>query len=182
LDASQVRTEWRAQLSALEATGVVVDHLDSHHHLAALSPDLWEICLGLAIDRGCRVRAACPVDEADETLLGDAPPGSQDFARHQAAGLQASFGLAPSPHLFTKFYDTGATLAVLLGLADRLPEGVSEIMCHPGFSDASLEAVSSYAGRRESEHDLLTDSQVQEKLLSLRIRLDTYRSAWGQDD
>jgi predicted glycoside hydrolase/deacetylase ChbG (UPF0249 family) len=181
LDAYQVRTEWRAQLSALEATGVVVDHLDSHHHLAALAPDLWEICLGLAIECGCRVRAACPIDEADETLLGDAPPGSQDFARHHAAALQASFGLGPSPHLFTKFYDSGAALDVLLGLADRLPEGVSEIMCHPGFSDASLEAVSSYTGGRQSEHDILTDPQAQEKLRSLGILLDTYRSAWGHD-
>ncbi len=181
LNVSQIRTEWRAQLSALQATGVVVDHLDSHHHLAALAPDLWEICLGLAIECGCRVRAACPVDEADETLLGDASPESQEFARQQAAARQATSGVGQSPHLFTKFYDRGATLAVLLGLAERLPEGVSEIMCHPGFSDASLEAVSSYAGRRQIEHEILTDPQVLDKLRSLGIRLDTFRSAWGHD-
>lgn len=177
LDVSQVRTEWRAQLRALESTGIVIDHLDSHHHLAALAPDLWEICLELAMRSGCRVRAACPLDEADQTLLGDAPPEAQAFARGQARPRQLSTGVAPSPYLFTAFYDRGATLQGLLRLLDKLPQGVSEIMCHPGFSDAGLESVSSYARQRQTEYGILIDPRVREKIGASGIQLATFRSA-----
>jgi len=177
LDVSQVRTEWRAQLRALESTGAVIDHLDSHHHLAALAPDLWEICLELALRSGCRVRAACPLDEADQTLLGDAPPEAQAFARGQAGARQVSAGVSPSPYLFTAFYDQGATLQGLLRLLDKLPQGVSEIMCHPGFSDAALESVSSYARQRQMEYAILIDPQVRQRIGAAGIQLATFRSA-----
>lgn len=176
IDASQVRTEWRAQLRALQSTGVVIDHLDSHHHLAALAPDLWDICLELAIQCGCGVRAACPFDTADHTLLGDAPPKAQAFAREQAGARQHAAGVGPSPNLFTAFYGPGATLQVLLSLLDRLPPGVSEIMCHPGFSDAVLESVSSYARARQSEHTILIDPRVREKIRDSAVQLATFRS------
>lgn len=36
----------------------------------------------------------------------------------------------------------------------NLPEGVSEIMCHPGKNDADLAAISSFTTGRAAEHKL----------------------------
>ncbi len=132
-----------------------------------------------AVECGCRVRAACPFDPADQTLLGDAPPGAQAFACERASARQTSVGLAPSPHLFTQFYDQGATMDALLCLLDKLPQCVSEIMCRPGFSDAALESVSSYVRERQIEHGILTDPRIRERIRASGIQLATYRSASG---
>ena len=61
-------------------------------------------------------------------------------------------------HFVTSFYGAGATLDDLLAILANLPEGVTELMCHPGYADAAL--VSDYTTMREVELRVLTDARV----------------------
>jgi predicted glycoside hydrolase/deacetylase ChbG (UPF0249 family) len=62
----------------------------------------------------------------------------------------------------------------LLGLLDRLPDGVSELMTHPGYSDETLAAESSYAAPRETEIAVLTDPRVRQRIADRGIELTTF--------
>ncbi|MFB0546347.1 MAG: ChbG/HpnK family deacetylase, partial [Anaerolineae bacterium] len=78
------------------------------------------------------------------------------------------------PDLYTsKFFGQGVILENLLSILEGLPEGVSELMCHPGFVDEGLTG-STYTWQREREVALLCHPQVKEKVAELGIELVTF--------
>jgi predicted glycoside hydrolase/deacetylase ChbG (UPF0249 family) len=68
----------------------------------------------------------------------------------------------------------------LIKLLEKLPNGVSEIMCHPGYSDDSLEQTSGYNRIREQELAALTDQSALATIASGYIELHTYRTGCGK--
>ena len=174
LDPHEIEAEWQAQLEAFLATGAALDHLDSHHHIAAASPALWEACLRLAQTHGCGVRPPLSSGWRPNSLLEDFPPIARRFALTQAIdGLRRLH--IPSPDSFsTDFYAESATTATLERILRSLPEGWTEIMCHPGVADAELLATSGYAREREAELAALTDRGIANLATELGIRRCTY--------
>jgi predicted glycoside hydrolase/deacetylase ChbG (UPF0249 family) len=79
----------------------------------------------------------------------------------------------PDHFIGTFFGREALTLAKLLRLIDTLPEGVSELMCHPGYDDPFL-AGSTYRQEREVELALLTHPAVGQRIQELDIKLVTY--------
>ena len=69
------------------------------------------------------------------------------------------------------FYGEKAVLGELLLMLLDMPEGVSELMCHPGEVDDTLRAQSSYSDRRQDELDALTHPSVREVIQSEFIQL-----------
>ena len=59
-------------------------------------------------------------------------------------------------------------------ILDNLPEGFSEIMCHPGLVDATLREISDYAEERGYELSLLTESGLPGLLAAREIQLGAY--------
>jgi len=53
--------------------------------------------------------------------------------------------------------------AFWLSLFRRLPEGVSEIYCHPGYPDTTLAAHARYVAERQKELDVLRDPALPEE-------------------
>jgi predicted glycoside hydrolase/deacetylase ChbG (UPF0249 family) len=176
---AQVEREWRAQIEALLRAGAELDHLDSHHHIALLRPDLWNLCLALAAEYGVGVRPPWPADADVASLTAMLPPAIRDFASTEAvASLRASS--TPSPdHFFGGFFGPSARLPHLTDLLRELPEGVSELMTHPGVADAALTSASGYARERETELLVLTHPELPALLDRFRIELATYRAIWA---
>ena len=75
----------------------------------------------------------------------------------------------------TKFYGQGQIdVGALLRLVDaRAGEGVSELICHPGYVEPGL--ASSYAAEREVELGTLCDDRVREAMVARGIRLIGFR-------
>jgi predicted glycoside hydrolase/deacetylase ChbG (UPF0249 family) len=69
-------------------------------------------------------------------------------------------------HFITGFYKEQATLGDLLILLADLPEGISELMCHPGEVDEVLAASSGYTDYRQAELDALTHPSARELIQS----------------
>ncbi len=149
LPAEEIRRELSAQIVIFEViAGKPPSHLDSHHH-SALHLSVAPVFAQVAKERGLRVR------------------GSNPWARTQLREL----GLSTPDYFFDSFYGEGATLENLRSLLEGLPEGTSELMCHPGYADQALSAGSSYAKEREREVEILCDPSVRALLKKNGVEL-----------
>lgn len=181
VDVGQVEREWRAQIEALLSTGADLDHLDSHHHVAAFSAPLWELYLHLAVEFGCGVRSPSPADVDDHDLLGLYPESMIAFMRGPALERVQALGVRTPDHFLASFFGASATRERLLALLQSPLQGVAELMCHPGFVDNALLQSSSYAADRQSEFELLTDPHVLQAVRAAGIQLRTFKDAWTTD-
>lgn len=159
LDLSEVKGEWRTQIERFHsATGHFPDHLDSHHHISFLSPGLFQIMLELAQTFGCAIRF--PTGKAATDMLGDFPADVARECLDRNHRLLAESKLRHPDHFIKSFYDENATQAALSDLLQFLPDGITEIMCHPGYADAELMNSSIYHRQRENELSILTHSGI----------------------
>jgi len=170
VDRRQAEIEWRAQIETFLQSGARLDHLDSHHHIAASRPDLWDLCLDLAREFGCGVRL--PV------LPEPAPPEAVRLFTLDEALQRLSRKDAPHPDTFVEhFYGDQATLENLQSILRGLEPGITELMTHPGQADQELLSTSVYASERETELSLLTDPSVRQTIEREGILLTTFRQA-----
>ena len=149
LPAEEVRAELEAQIDAFQVLArKPPTHLDSHHH-AALHPAIAPVFEAVARERCLPARASS--DEARRAL--------------RAAGVQ-------TPDRFIdSFHGEGARLEGLEQILGGLPDGVSELMCHPALVDEELRGGSSYVEQRDREREVLCDPKIRRLVRSLRIEL-----------
>jgi predicted glycoside hydrolase/deacetylase ChbG (UPF0249 family) len=175
-----LKAELTAQIDRFAAwAGRLPDHLDCHH-FDYLYPPFFQVYADLAARFDLPVRAPFP-PETDFRRAVDSLLFLEDFPQDLVRGmivtntnlLQAR-GLAYPDHFIATFFGREAlTLDFLLRLLDTLPEGSSELMCHPGYDDPAL-AQSHYRTQRELELALLTHPQVRRRIEDLGIELVTF--------
>ncbi len=131
-----VETELRAQVAACLGAGLRITHLDSHQHVHAWPPLLRRV-LAIAADFAIpsirlpldTPRLAWTAAEASKSLLCLlARFDVWALAPRRTRRSDRMAGLFESGHL---------TEARLLRILDRLPEGATELVCHPGRADAA---------------------------------------------
>jgi len=131
--AEEVLREFEAQVSALVAAGVPISHVDGHQHVH-LFPGAARAAAAVARGRGIawvRIPAEPPPERpVPEPLVSEAAL----FAR-RAAEARSGFAAAGlcSPDHFRGLWLRGRGLAEALEeMIARLPEGLTELMVHPG--------------------------------------------------
>ena len=145
----EIAAEIESQIARFErVAGRPPSHLDSHHH-AALHPDVLPVFAEIVSRRRLPARAA---SETARRALVDR-------------------GVRTPDRFLDAFYAEGATRENLLAILRALPEGTSELMCHPARPDAALLASSTYARDRERELAILTDRAVFAEIRRLEIDL-----------
>jgi chitin disaccharide deacetylase len=165
LDADEVKAEWRAQIGAfIKAAGRKPTHLDSHHHSSYFKPELFRSMLELAKEYDCAIRFP---------FTHDIQPELKETHRH-IPDLLKEFSARKPDAFIVNFYDEGATADGLLNIINNLPDGTSEIMCHPGYVDDIFVKESSYNKQRERELKILTDPSIKEATRSNGIKLITF--------
>ncbi|MEJ2606759.1 MAG: carbohydrate deacetylase [Anaerolineales bacterium] len=172
-----VKREWRTQIETFLACGAVLDHIDSHHHVALASGQLWGLYLECAGEYGCGVRLPNAVDVPDDELRDALPQRCIDFARREALRSLDDADIHHPDHFFASFFAAGVSLEHFIRILRSLPDGVNELMCHPGFVDSELRATSGYAKPREREFQILTDPAVRQAIQENRITLSSFRRA-----
>jgi hopanoid biosynthesis associated protein HpnK len=157
----QIERELRAQLTAFLASGLVIDHVNGHNNMQ-MHPVVLPILLRVAREFGVRaLRISC------EPLLASArAAGTRGFlpaaaVRRPRAAIWLRFlqwcalrpwaayvkwrcrraGFLVNDYLFGIYDCGGMDLDMLVGVIRNLPEGVSEIHCHPA-SERSAELTS----------------------------------------
>jgi chitin disaccharide deacetylase len=184
---SEVEEEWDAQIGKVREAGISPTHLDGHKHVHML-PGLFEIALKLA--KRHKV-GAIRVSHESSSLRSALSAGEKHNASQvmkqgvQARGLKllardarsqaARAGIATADY-FCGIAQTGElTLEGVAKLLRGLPEGTTELMCHPGFVDGDLaRSVTRLQKSRGLEVEILTDKGIRNLVAEQGIRLIDY--------
>jgi hopanoid biosynthesis associated protein HpnK len=187
LHLDEVEREWAAQIERIGNAGVAVTHLDGHKHVHMI-PGLFAIALRLAQRYGIRAvrisvergvpRDALAADGARATpkhWLQYALAGGLALLTMEAPELARRAGIA-FPDYFCGLTPTGfLTKAAVESLLLNLPEGSTELMCHPGYADAALARSPTRLQReRQAELEALTAPEHRKIVAALRIHLINY--------
>jgi predicted glycoside hydrolase/deacetylase ChbG (UPF0249 family) len=176
----QLRAELEAQVERFASlAGHLPDHLDCHHFVH-LYPPFFQVYADLAARFRLPLRVPFP-PESDFRRAVKTLPFLEGFPHDLVRGMIATDSallrarhLAHPGHFVSRFFGREAlTFEHLSTLLGGLPEGLSELMCHPGYDDPAL-AASSYRVEREIELALLTDPAVREWVTRLGIELVTF--------
>jgi hopanoid biosynthesis associated protein HpnK len=186
--AGEVEREFRAQIEKVLAAGVTPTHLDGHQHVH-MWPPVFEVTARLAGEYGIGgVRCSRERHAGLTGIFGRNGSSRSKIARQWGGGVALALlavgarsrlereGVAAPDYFYgvsaTGFLDRAAVEAVLRDL----PEGTSELMCHPGYADAALEAVPTRLRReRETELAALTGPEIRNLVREMGIELITYR-------
>ena len=180
-----IERELRAQIEKVRAAGIEPTHLDSHKHSHA-HPRVMESVARVARDCGI-LRIRKPFENLRDSwnstriegvggltqLMGAA---AAQIAVPRFVTISREYGLK-SPDRLLGLATTGQiSSAVLRSLIDRVEEGTTEIMMHPGICDDDLaKSGSRLQMQRQTELEALLDPE-QKRVVSARgIRLISYR-------
>ena len=165
LNMDEVKREWRAQIEAfLRAAGRKPTHLDSHHHSSYFSPVLFHGMLDLAREYDCAIRFPFTGNVSKEL----------EETHKRVPDLIKEFSPRRPDRFVVDFYDERATHEELLHIITDLPDGTTEVMCHPGYTDDAFAKESVYNDQRDRELQILTDPSIQETIQANGILLITF--------
>jgi chitin disaccharide deacetylase len=183
----EVESEWNSQIQKVADAGIQPTHLDGHKHVHML-PGLFEIVLRLAKRHG--IGAVRVSHEASTLRVALSSGEKQNLPIVMKQGVQArvlkllardarrmaeSAGIATTDY-FCGIAQTGElTVEGMKCLLQSLPEGTTEMMCHPGFVDEELEkSATRLQDSRALEVEILTNRELRNLVASQGIRLIDY--------
>jgi hopanoid biosynthesis associated protein HpnK len=185
LDPREIEAEVTAQIRKLQAAGIAVSHLDTHKHTHLFPGVLRPL---LRAGAACGVRAVRnPFGPRRPLRSGQllAQPGI--WTRYaEMRVLQGFAGRFRATVKEEGFATPGGTLGVEVtgvldetlfrAIANNVPEGTWEFVCHPGYNDADLKAAKTRLREsRETELRALTLPEARTALSQAGIELISYR-------
>jgi hopanoid biosynthesis associated protein HpnK len=175
---SEIEREAAAQIGKLLQAGIRVSHVDTHKHTHT------HPAVARAIGRAARGLGIRWIRRPFENFL----PGSAGRIAPKRLLVGSLNLLAPSferrisamglamPNYFTGIVLTGRLTHEEFGAAlAGLGEGVTEVMCHPGYCDTELGgAATRLRGERELERQTVSDGTWRARVEELGIELTSF--------
>jgi chitin disaccharide deacetylase len=183
----EIEQEWDTQIEKVRDAGIQPTHLDGHKHVHML-PGFFEIALRLAKRHGI---AAIRVAHETSSLRAALSTGDELHSTTvlkqgvQARGLKLlamdareqadRAGISTADH-FCGIAQTGEmTKEGVARLLRSLPEGTTELMCHPGYVDQALQnSPTRLQASRQTELEILTAGEIRNLVACQGIRLIDY--------
>jgi predicted glycoside hydrolase/deacetylase ChbG (UPF0249 family) len=175
---ADIAAELRAQLDRfVEVTGRPPDHVDAHHGISTYTAPVRDVMLEIASEHGIAVRRSragwfAPMERL-MPAAADLPDGWGPWLDRVPTpwrrGPMGERTPLSTDGLDLRFFGERATVEQLLRILDTLPEGVTELLCHPGQADGGDDY-----GFREAELAALTDPRVKAKVEEAGIELATF--------
>ena len=186
----QIVGEFLAQIWKLRAAGIEPTHYDTHKHTHC-HPVVMEALAQVASQTGVgKVRRPY---EAPRDILGVTGSGGAQAPVQEKVGALAAHltqwnferlikrrGLSAPDHFYGMTATGRLDAAGIAMLLDKLPEGTSELMCHPGVNDAALAATGTrLRQQRQNELNALLAPGLRNVLERRGIQLISYRDLGG---
>lgn len=170
---ADVQSELDAQLEtarSLLPDGVSLTHIDSHRH-AHCFPAVFPV----VTDAARKHRIPHVRQPRESTAIS---PNARSLIAAGLLRLAMSSQSAVDDVEFTGISLMGSWTVEddLIRLFERLPEGATELMMHPGFDSEELGAIDPYRAPRERELRALTSAAVMRRLEELQIELTDFSS------
>jgi hopanoid biosynthesis associated protein HpnK len=168
----QLENEIRAQFEAFTATGLRLDHVNTHKHFH-LHPTLLAMLIRIGRDYGL----GAPHTDA---LIGVRVPAEPWWAAHPSALLLApwlglmkrrlrSAGIPYNEHVFGIANSGHMNEQRLLQILAHLPQGVTEIYLHPAIESGATITRSMNGYRHADEFAALMSPQVRAAIAALQV-------------
>jgi len=185
LSAEGIEAEANAQIRKLQSAGINVSHIDTHKHTHVFPGVLRPL---LRAAETCDVRAVRNPFGPRRPLRSDqlfTRPGLwtryaemkvlRQFAKKFRAAVDRQGFVTPDGTLGIEV--TGALDETLFrAIAQNIPAGTWEFVCHPGYNDHALQKVTTrLRASRETELRVLTLPAVREVLSQEGVELISYR-------
>ncbi|AWB46642.1 chitin disaccharide deacetylase [Paenibacillus sp. CAA11] len=148
-----IETELSAQWERFIATGLRPTHLDAHHHLHQIFPNVYEAMARLAVKEGIPMRR---------------------LQKPQVRSGNAALLPLTTKQVLLDTYEGDNGLQKLLYYLRNLQHGSTEIMCHPGYVDEPLRVISTLTKEREAELAVFRNPAISRAIRALGIRLIHY--------
>jgi predicted glycoside hydrolase/deacetylase ChbG (UPF0249 family) len=166
----EIEEEMAAQVARARDAGLRPTHLDSHQHVH-LHPALLPVVARVAQRFGIGAVRACPGVVSWWRLR----PALIGLASRLGARRLRSAGLR-TPDALVGIAETGRLdEAGLRRVLASLPEGTSELVCHPGAGDGAIGSAYGWGFRWDAEAAALTGGAARETLRRAGVRLIAYR-------
>jgi chitin disaccharide deacetylase len=191
MDPAEIEAEVAAQIGKLQSAGLNVSHVDTHKH-THIFPAILKPLLRAA--RMCGIKALRnpfgPRKPLRSSELLTRPGLWMRYAEVKVLrALSSKFTTAAKREGFVTpdgtfgIVVTGALDETLFrAIADIVPEGTWEFVCHPGYNDDDLKSANTrLLESRETELRVLTMPAAGELLAQNDIQLISYRDLAGTD-
>lgn len=171
LRTTELEAEMSAQIEKFIAdTGRRPDHLDIHCHYLYVFPAWFRVSLKLAQAFG-GLPVRLPFDDSLQfkaaQMSGAFPACYIRWQGRRYQRMVAQYGLARPNYFESSFSlraaDEQRSAEYLLKLLDALPEGVTELLAHPGTEDW-----------RARDYQALLDPRVRQRIAALGIEMSTF--------
>jgi len=177
---TQVAAELRAQFELYRATGLPLDHVDSHHHYH-LHPTVFALMVPLAKEFGAfgvRIPFEPPLPSwrarreglADRLLTA----AFHYWRASRMRSLVRQHGMVTNDSMFGLFDSGGMDAARLESYIAALPPGLSETYCHPGAFPWTEAHPMPDSYRPVDEFHALISPKVAERIRAGGIQLTTF--------
>jgi hopanoid biosynthesis associated protein HpnK len=184
---AQVELEMRAQIEKVLSAGIHPTHLDGHKHIH-LFPSIFHVLIRLASDyRICAIRCVRERVASISQLIRRHRTASPTILKQYLVGVTLSligipqrrelwraglkspacvYGITPTGFLDTRH------LQEILG---HLPDGTSELICHPGIVDSDLQRIPTRLHeQRERELEAILSPEIMKTMARRSIQLISY--------
>jgi chitin disaccharide deacetylase len=173
----QLAAEIRAQFEAFRATGLPLDHVNGHKHIH-VHPTVARLVVEIGRDYGVRAVRLPQEPVAPLRLAFPSEPRRAAAWSPVLTGLRRRLdraGLARNDQVFGIAWSGGMVEDRILGLLPHLPDGVSEIYCHPSANSGAGACASIPGYRQDEELAALLSPRVRARIEQLGLRLARYR-------
>jgi hopanoid biosynthesis associated protein HpnK len=188
---AEIEIELREQIMKVCKAGIRPTHLDGHKHVH-LMPGVSDVVIRLAVEFSIPA-IRCPREVAPDLVGLIRSANSRTAVIKQCLVWRAVSGFARGfeqkltragllfPTHFHGLSQTGfLRLRSVLDILANLPEGVNELMCHPGYLDADLvNSGTRLLVQREIEISALTAPIVKKLVADRGIELISYDQLEG---
>ena len=181
--AEHLHAEMTAQFQRfIDLTGEMPDHIDNHQFVANSLPKAFSILLDLSRKHGIPIRNPSPFLDINtlKDLLEFMGGGKINFivlfflkkyVKSNKALLKQHAKPEWPDHFEYHFYEYGSNFDNLAKILGELPEGTTELMCHPGYIE---DLDDPYSNPREHELQLLTNPKILELIKNQYIELISF--------
>ncbi len=174
----QLAAEIRAQFAAFRTTGLALDHVNTHKHMH-IHPTVAALIVAIGRDFGMRAMRL-PLESQSALRQAAAAEGARVsrplytpwivLLRHR---LQRA-GLVLNDHLLGLAWSGAMTEPRVLRLLASLPEGTTELYCHPAVAQTPTLRLTMPDYRPAEELAALLSPAVRRLVLSEKLELASY--------
>jgi hopanoid biosynthesis associated protein HpnK len=180
LDVDEIEREFTNQIRKVKDAGLRPTHVDTHKHIHGLPlvrRALIKVVREQGIERVRLPREQGPLRKRDRTALPWKARVKRrligSLCRHAERELHAA-GIRTTDHFVGIAHTARLDTAALAGILQSLEEGVTEIMCHPGYIDDEMRRYAGVPPHREIELAALKDARIRADIEAGAIRLSHF--------